>query len=532
MSIRTRTATYVFIPMVTLVLLFVYAGTRYMDASFALLDEKDASKRVALTTSWLTSQAGYQERNAQSYGYWTDTWVFVKDRNRDYIRWSMTPTAFRSIDTDFMILLDTDARPVYAKFIHHRSARAEIIRFLRSAPGLTHLTESLASRRALTGSTAGPVALGLATIEPDTGLGPIRGTFVCGRFLDYPVEQSFAALVGLRQSEVAWWSLGQPGLPPAARSAAGQLASSTDSVAIRQSASDQTLGYGIIEGYEGKRVGVVQVTVDPTLADTHHRIVRAIWIGLLVFVVVGTATFLFALDISVMRRLWRLIRGVRDIGESEEKSEARVPVEGKDEIAELAVSVNGMLEAIDQQQEVLRQLATLDPLTNTFNRRRFAEEFDRELERSKRLGSRGALLSLDLDHFKEINDTYGHAAGDQVLSGVASLLRGEMRTYSTLARIGGDEFVMLLPGADYEEGVRAADRLLRSLAAAEIQVDCATVKVQISIGVAFYPDDGDTAEAVLKAADAAMYKSKRDGRGRASVAPGTAIKDEPSDAGR
>jgi diguanylate cyclase (GGDEF)-like protein len=189
-----------------------------------------------------------------------------------------------------------------------------------------------------------------------------------------------------------------------------------------------------------------------------------------------------------------------------------------------------MLEAIDQQQEALRALATVDPLTGIFNRRRFTEELDRELERSKRLGVTGALLSIDLDDFKDINDTYGHAAGDEVLVTVAGLLQAEMRSYSVVSRFGGDEFVILLPGADRESGLKVANRLLETLAATQVPVGSETVTVRMSIGVACYPDDGVTAAAVLRAADAAMYTSKRDGRGCASVAPGIAVRDAASPA--
>jgi diguanylate cyclase (GGDEF)-like protein len=529
MSIRTRTAIIVMIPMISLVLLFVSAGVWYMGTGFTRLEAEDASGRVVLVKSWLLSQAGYQERNAQSYGYWTDTWVFVKRHDPAYIRWNMTAAAFQSIDTDFMIMLDTDGGLVYARFIRYPSTQAEILRFLRSEPELTRLTRSMESRRATIASAAGPVALGLAPIERDTGLGPIRGTMVCGRFLDPSLQRSLAALTGLGTDGAVWWSPEQPSLPQDAREAVSELTAPAD-VVVRRGLDGRTLGYSTIEGHNEATVGVVQVVVDPKLADTRRLLLHATAIGLVVFIIVGSVTFLVALDVSVLRRLGRLIKGVRRVGRSETKTEARVPVEGKDEIAELAVSVNEMLEAIDQQQEALRALATVDPLTGIFNRRRFTEELDRELERSKRLGVTGALLSIDLDDFKDINDTYGHAAGDEVLVTVAGLLQAEMRSYSVVSRFGGDEFVILLPGADRESGLKVANRLLETLAATQVPVGSETVTVRMSIGVACYPDDGVTAAAVLRAADAAMYTSKRDGRGCASVAPGIAVRDAASPA--
>jgi diguanylate cyclase (GGDEF)-like protein len=185
-----------------------------------------------------------------------------------------------------------------------------------------------------------------------------------------------------------------------------------------------------------------------------------------------------------------------------------------------------MLAAMDKQRDDLVALATVDALTNVYNRRRFVQELERELEKSKRLGESMALLWLDLDHFKDVNDTYGHTTGDKVLVAAANLLAREMRAYCTLARLGGDEFVMMIPGADLEQGRLAAERLLDRFRTSPLEVDGQRIDIGVSIGVAVYPESGETTEALLEAADNAMYDSKRTGRGRVTVvAPGVTTAD-------
>lgn len=157
-------------------------------------------------------------------------------------------------------------------------------------------------------------------------------------------------------------------------------------------------------------------------------------------------------------------------------------------------------------------LAERDPLTDLFNRRRFQEELRRELARARRYGTRGALLFLDLDDFKEVNDSLGHAAGDRLLRNVAGLLRRRLRQTDTLARLGGDEFAILLPHTDGPRAQVVARQILEAVSQHTFRVDRHPVRITLSIGVALYPDHGTTAERLLASADLAMYQAKEDGR--------------------
>jgi len=163
-------------------------------------------------------------------------------------------------------------------------------------------------------------------------------------------------------------------------------------------------------------------------------------------------------------------------------------------------------------EEQIRQLAFYDKLTGLPNRALLQERLTSAILRRRRLGGRCAVLFLDLDHFKTINDSLGHETGDRVLQEVGRRLRGSIRDSDTAARLGGDEFIVLLEGFDPPENIHSVThRILLSLAQ-EYHHDEVSLSLTASIGISFYPDDGETVEDLLKTADTAMYHGKKRGR--------------------
>jgi len=175
-----------------------------------------------------------------------------------------------------------------------------------------------------------------------------------------------------------------------------------------------------------------------------------------------------------------------------------------------------------QLRDKLHAQAIRDPLTGLFNRRYLEETLPRELARADRAGQQVGIFAVDVDHFKRFNDTFGHDAGDLVLRELGGLLRASFRSSDICARLGGEEFVVILPDTDRERLVRRAERLgdaVRSLALVHRELPLGAVTV--SIGVAIFPESGRDAETLLGIADTALYKAKSEGRDRAVVAEKT-----------
>ncbi len=163
--------------------------------------------------------------------------------------------------------------------------------------------------------------------------------------------------------------------------------------------------------------------------------------------------------------------------------------------------------------ERIRYLAEHDPLTGLANRRRLHEQLEGELESSRRQGTKFAVHVIDVDRFKTVNDLFGHAEGDRLLVDLATCLRQEARESDMIARIGGDEFVILQAGiADARDAGALAGRLLGAVSARLAETGTRALAATVSIGIALAPDDGTTAEALLSHADMALYQVKSTGR--------------------
>lgn len=197
--------------------------------------------------------------------------------------------------------------------------------------------------------------------------------------------------------------------------------------------------------------------------------------------------------------------------ESERQIEARIAAR----TAELA-SANARLQ---QSQDALHQLAMYDPLTGLSNRTRLYEQLSLAMARSRRSGAACAVLMIDLDGFKAANDTHGHGVGDLLLKEVATRLQRSVRSTDTVARIGGDEFVVVLEGAETGQfALGLAVKLVNSLSSPFL-LDGHEVRIGASIGIALCPQHADDLEALLELADQAMYQAKRAGKGRCVLAP-------------
>jgi two-component system cell cycle response regulator len=176
-------------------------------------------------------------------------------------------------------------------------------------------------------------------------------------------------------------------------------------------------------------------------------------------------------------------------------------------------------EQLVKARETLRFEAMHDSLTGLLNRGAVLEQLNKELVRASRRGAPVAVLMGDLDHFKNINDNHGHAAGDAVLRETSRRLKAGVRAYDSVGRLGGEEFIAVLPECDAKTGLSVASRLCRSLAETPTQYGGAAISHTISIGVAATDQFGSAhGDELIRAADAALYRAKHAGRCRALLA--------------
>ena len=183
-----------------------------------------------------------------------------------------------------------------------------------------------------------------------------------------------------------------------------------------------------------------------------------------------------------------------------------------------------LLKDLLEAQEALRLQATVDHLTGLWNRRMVLEQFDRELNRVRHERRPLTIMMVDIDRFKNINDTYGHGIGDVVLRSTAAALRSQLRQYDFVGRFGGEEFLVLVPGCDAAQGRLVAERVRQCVESQPARVGDGAIAVTVSVGLATTHVADVTVEALVEAADAALYRAKANGRNRVEEAGGLGAK--------
>ena len=172
---------------------------------------------------------------------------------------------------------------------------------------------------------------------------------------------------------------------------------------------------------------------------------------------------------------------------------------------------------IEKLQNDLREQALRDPLTGLYNRRYMRDAIERELAIAKREKKPVSVVAMDMDHFKYINDTFGHHIGDQFLITFATMISGRIRQSDFVCRYGGEEFLLILPDATLEDAAKRAEEIRQKYADIRIPHKDTSLHGTISMGVATYPVHGEEAEEILIKADKALYISKQNGRNQITL---------------
>jgi diguanylate cyclase (GGDEF)-like protein len=511
-SLRGLSLTYKAMLLIGAALLAATAGIILVQSaivlpSFVALEERGTLKDAERVAQAFATEATDLARLTRDWAAWEETWTYVQGDNPGYAAENLRDETFRSLDIHAMALLDAAGRLVWGRVIDPLSRReiglAEFSReafaaanpFAREAdtPG----PYAGAVRRGFMRTAAGILMYASCPVLRNYEEGPVRGSLIEGRLLTESLFDKLRA-----QTRVSFQVEALP---------AGATDDSIDAPVISRAGAVMRAAFAL---GDARGAPLARIIVErPTEIITRGRTTLYWSLGSVLVTLAGVVVALsLLLRRTVLEPIWRLTRMVVSI-RTTGTFVARLGMRRADEIGTLASNFDAMLDLLSEKTRALSEMAATDELTGIPNRRSILEVLGREYARARRYAEPLAVLMIDIDHFKEVNDTRGHAAGDAVLKGVASTLHSTVRDSDFAGRYGGEEFLAILPHQDQRGALIAAERIRRKIADSEMGPD--RLKVTVSIGVGAIAADG--VEAMLSRADRAMYAAKAAGRNRVSA---------------
>jgi diguanylate cyclase (GGDEF)-like protein len=460
----------------------VFASTRYVLVhSFATIEADEARQSLERVKQGLQMELHQLRAAAEDNGHWDSAYEFVTGHRENFIAENFTRSGLDTMRVHVMWVGDNAGRTLVS--ITTRNVPAgqlgqldpELLNRIQKYALTVVPPDSVAANVRLLRVPDGVLAFSAVRVLRSNHTGPSPGLLVFGHFFD---QAMISRIEETSQSPVKLILLDEPGRAPVnvSDTVARWLAAPAGDTLIQTNAGETLDNYLALRDVEGRPVAVLANSVSHAALQLGRRTITWVVVALLV----GFASLVCVL-LTIVNRGWR-------------------------------TSAVARRQSIDQQRQFSR-LARRDVLTGLPNRVYLHKLLPRLIKRATRDSSRMALLYIDLDHFKNVNDSLGHAAGDKLLLAVAHRLRAAVSTHDVVVRMGGDEFVVvanMLPNAQVVNSI--AERIRRALVV-PLDLDGVTMFASPSIGISVYPEDGTDTEQLLKHADIALNHAKDRGRG-------------------
>lgn len=501
-----------------LVLAMLVVCRKVLLQSFSEMERRHVDNDMKRTLNLVEFESGNLDNIARDYATWDDTWKFMVDRNDDYLDSNYGDLALQNLNLRLVMLVNEHRAVTLLKSLRiapgGSEATKDVDELLRAASTLDERTVATGKKGILLFSD-GPVLVALHPIRTSTGSGPTRGVLIMARNLDYHFLARISSVVQVplvlkpnyEQREPLW------------REASTQLKAPGSSF-VRALDEDRLVEFSVLNDFYGESKLLLRI-MHPR--EIWHQGKKATQI-LMAFIVVMGVIFgilnVWLIHRYVVSRIEKLIHFTTNF-KTDQGLGQRILIAGNDEIAQLGEQMNQMLHQLQLSHEELVTAsarlqfeATHDALTGAWNRAAALEMLDRELDRCSREHNEVAVIMLDVDHFKSINDRYGHSAGDIVLKCITSVIARNLRSFDVLARYGGEEFLVIAPACSLAGARGLTHRILHRLQAATIPVADTSIHVSASAGITVGSSPLKS-EDLIALADRAMYRAKGNGRNRA-----------------
>jgi len=476
----------------------IYFFTKiFLLKSFSGIEEKEAEENTKRILNAIENDIDNISSLSFDYSIWDETYNFIESKDPDYIKSNFTElSSFQNLGIDYFMFVDNHGDIIYDKAINPDTSRAYIL----SKSDLDYIRARITSLYTKTNKEVKgvlqlpdmPVLITGQPIVKGDGSGLPRGFIIMCKYLDESEINHFSKDYNL-SLELTKFDENRVRL-----SDFNNLGVTTRIVNRRI-----LLGQGLIKDLFGEPLLVINLNIKRTLYKEALSNINYFIILLISMAVIFNTAVLILLDKLVIKRIVKIkaiIDKVRETGDLTQ----RVDIKGKDELTELGEDFNRMFEKLNTTKEDILKLAYYDTLTGLPNRKKLIECLELMIEENK---GKFAVFFIDLDNFKNINDSLGHDVGDIILEKVANRFKVLEKDKILISRVGGDEFVIVQKLTETNAAEKLAigiSKLLRPV----IKYNNREHYIGASIGISIYPDDGKDVSTLMKNADAAMYAAK------------------------
>ncbi|WP_310550522.1 bifunctional diguanylate cyclase/phosphodiesterase [Paenibacillus glufosinatiresistens] len=509
MKLRTKILLYILaVAVLALSSTYILSNTIFLDR-FAKLDREAVESRMSdIVNTYHTELQGINE-TMLNYSVWDETYDFVRERTapdpeNPYIQSNFDEATFESNRFDLMALTNRRGDLVYSGMYNQRRQKT-----VPATPEVTELLSSIRQRLAVFTEASdrfvglvmlekGPMLIACQPIVRNDRSGPVAGMAVAGRMLD---REEIGRIGRLSPSGIT------------VESATGErlAGSGGQNIWVEKLSGHFLAGHGVIYDLFGNPGIILSMEQERHIYLSGQNAMSNFT---LFFVISTTGICLLSLlfiNRTILNRMAALVRSIRVIRQSGDLT-VRIGLTGRDEFGEVEKEFNRLVSSLESTHQELHSKAMLDPLTRLPNRAYFFQTLDRAIRQAAGSGRQIALLFIDLDHFKAINDTWGHDFGDAILKQIADRLSGAVGPEDLVSRLGGDEFTILLAHLSDPVDIQARIFPIQRVLSEPYLLNGQVFHSTASIGVSVYPQNGESAELLVKAADLAMFQVKENGR--------------------
>lgn len=539
-----------------IVLFFISQG--FLLGSFEHFEEGRTALNVERVLSALEGEIDNLHSFNLDWASWDDSYSFILEKNDDYIKSTLNIETLAKQRLNLVVYLNSSGAIVFSKALDHYSMKdvpfPEGFRYFISPAGPLHKKPETGQ----SGIISLENMLMIISAQPITtseGKGPVRGTLIMGRYLD---ENEIQQLSKKTHMPVSLARYNGSFAARLAREAKRPL-TGHDHISTLTVSGDLIEGYALVKDLYGSSSFLIRVEFPRDIYKQGKTSLSYFMIYLFTVAFISTAVILIFFRMNILSRLSQLSRSASEIGRTGNLSE-RVRETGKDEISVLSREINRMLGSLEELEtlrrdaeteirvakdeleirvrerttelleknielneevaerkrveEAMKEMVYHDYLTGLPNRMLFTDRLSQVIARRRSNETIAAVMFMDMDRFKVVNDSLGHAAGDELLELIAKMAQGALREGDTVARVGGDEFTILLRDiAKFEDIPMVVERIF-DIFRNPIKLLGNDIFMTVSVGIAVYPYDGADSTALMKNADIAMYHAKNNGGNR------------------